>query len=236
MPPQVSQRQQLQRIVSDEETFATTLLLLFVDRFGTEALAWHPQTIRMETQAAFGFPWPQHALDRLMAAITVVTTDFFFKSLPKFVQLCNTLAGSEFDPSVFDPADAFECAWGITEALILMPPEEPEPFTDDIRRYLGEAVAAAGVIKPPDILRLAIMPQQAAEADSWANDPEMYQAIYEVQESRGAEIVDMLRDNLRQLAQQLSAIQLQNGDVKPFLTRLNRILAHTPPARSGLAS
>ena len=53
----------------------------------------------------------------------------------------NVLAGSEFDPETFDPADSAECAWAVTEALLLSPPDERDTqpvFSDEIRKYIQE--------------------------------------------------------------------------------------------------
>src|SRR4051812_29132260 len=127
-PPREKLQPAAQRVLQDPESYATTLLVLLVDRFGTEALSWAPETIRTEMASEYGVALPPACFDRLMAAVTVITTDYFYKSLTRFIDLCNVLSfGGTFDPSVFDPADPYECAWGISEALLLSPPEEDEP-------------------------------------------------------------------------------------------------------------
>jgi hypothetical protein len=100
------------------------MVVALVDYYGTEFMPWSPETIRLETEEDFGVKWSNRNFDRLMAGVVLVTTDRFYKDLPDFIALCNCLSGSAASPGVFDPADAAECAWGITEALLLGPPDD----------------------------------------------------------------------------------------------------------------
>lgn len=140
------------------ETFASVLLTLFLDKFGIEALDWDPATITLEIEEEFDVELPQLALDKLLVAIQILTTDKFFKSLPDFVTFCNVLGGDTYRPDMWDPADAEEVAWGITEALLISLPEDDdkEPFTDEVRGYVGAVLDSEGIINAPDILRIAL--------------------------------------------------------------------------------
>lgn len=200
-------------LLTDPEAYATSLLILTVDRLGLDSLHWAPATLALELADALGVTPAPGNLDRLLAAMTIVTTDLFFKSLPHFITLCNVLAGSP--PSdQFDPADAAECAWGITEALLLSPPDEeedPEPFSDEIRAYLGQAAKAEGLIELPDVLRIALTPQDYAAQVSYdfSDDPEMFQGIWQEQQDKTAEINELVRSNLQQLATQVDSLPLE---------------------------
>ncbi|MDB4331258.1 hypothetical protein N9993_01785, partial [bacterium] len=92
----------------DRDVFATTLLIMGLDYYGPDLLTWHPETIKREIQDDFGVRLPKANFDRLMAAITVVTTDLFFKNLSRFIQLANVLAFDDFQPDEFEPADSME--------------------------------------------------------------------------------------------------------------------------------
>lgn len=207
-----------QLFLRSPEAFATPLLLLVLDRLGPECLGWHPETLRMEIRDEFGVEPSEGNFDRIMTAIAVVTTDVFFKNLPRFIHLANVLAGGEFQPDSFEPADASECAWAVTEALILDPPEEKDPFSDDIRRYLGIVLRNEGIISPPDILRLAIMP----EGNS-ADHPEFADGIRQKQSEKTDEIEGMLRDNLRQMTGQIRDLELRTGDTSEFLRKAEAV-------------
>ena len=102
------------------------MLVLAVDTYGTECTKWTPQTIKAEIEDDFHLKLPQPNLERLLAAIQLLTTDDFYIALPDFITLCNVLSGGTFDPRHWDPADAVEIAWGVTEALLISPPESDE--------------------------------------------------------------------------------------------------------------
>lgn len=210
-------------LLQNPEVFATTLVVLLLDRFGTEFLEWAPETIRLEIWDAFQAAIPQPNLDKIMAAITILTTDHFFKNLPRFIQLCNVLADDEFNPTIFNPADSMEMAWGITEALLLSPPDEDEPFTDEIRYYIGYVLAEEGIINPPDILQIAKYDNITDPLSVETDDPAMYAGFYQKQQSVGDEIRETLREQLAQLFEQLELVPLQNGDTKDLLKRIKGI-------------
>lgn len=158
-----------------------------------------------------------------MAAICILTSDDFYKNLPRFIQLCNVLADDTFNPLVFDPADSFEMAWAITEAMLLSPPEEDEPFTDEIRYYIGHMLSEEGVVNPPDVLRIAI--QDVSIEDPLAGDtedPTMYAAFYESQRSKSEEITAMLKQQINELFEQLQSLVLSEGDVGDLFGRMSK--------------
>lgn len=146
----------IRRLLESPDTFGTILLVLCVDTW-PECLGdkddptrgpWHPATFRAELEQHFGAKVPPGNIDKLMAAVTIVTTDLFFTNVRSFIPLANVLAGDEFDPRVWEPADVVECAWGITEALLLDPPDNdnPEPFSDEIRYYIGAVLKEEGFV------------------------------------------------------------------------------------------
>jgi hypothetical protein len=189
---------------------------------------WHPSTILLEIRDDFGVELPRANFDRLMAGIHLVTSDAFYKSPPTFVEICNVLSGGLYDPATWDPADALECAWGITEAMLLAPPDDDddEPFSQEIRAYIGAALDHEGILDPPDVLRIAIRDggnNQAAQVSSRFADPEVRAAITRTEAAKVGEINDRIKSNLRMLVAQLEALQLAHGDARALAGRL----AHT---------
>lgn len=231
MPVATSQgKRRYKDVWEGNATFATSLLLLTVDVYGTEAFEWDFKTLKMEIEEDFNVNVPQANFDRLMVAINLLKTDDFFKSLPDFIAWCNVLDGDRYDPRIFDPADAEEIAWGITEALIIEPPDEDEPFTDEIRSYMGAVLDQEGIINPPDILRLALRDNPdlfATVKGEFSDDPELFGAIYEFEDSKTAAINQYVKEKLAMLSVQIDQLPLRNGDaagvVQQVIQQLGRV-------------
>lgn len=207
------------------ETFATVLLTICGEHFGGEFLDWDPEVIQMEVNAEFQTEISQANYNKLMVAIRMVNTDVFYKSLPDFIDICNTLFNGTFNPGQFDPADAAEVAWGVTEALLIWPPEsrDEEPFDAKIVGYIGHVVRAEGIMVPPDVLRLG----QIGGEDLWArvqssymDDPTMFAAIYDVEKEKTDEINTLVKDRLRALLSQLSSLPLQGNSTENMVQQL----------------
>ena len=202
----------LQEAWKSRETFGCVLLTMFLDRFGTEGLTWDPATITLEIEEEFDVDLPQLSLDRLMTAIQILTTDRFFKNLPDFISFCNVLGGDEYNPELWDPADAEEVAWGITEALLIAPPEENDPFTEEIRAYIGMVLDSEGIINPPDILRIALREARVSpNIEDFSDDPEMFNAIYDLESGKTEDINQTIKLKTKLLIAQLRALRLENG-------------------------
>jgi hypothetical protein len=195
---------------------------------GSNCYTWHPATILLEVRDDFGVELPRPSFDRLMAGIHLVTSDAFYKNLPTFIEVANVLSGGLYDPTTWDPADATECAWGITEALLLGPPddEDEEPFADPIRAYVGAVLDREGILDPPDVLRIATRKGglgQSARVLSGIDNPATAEAIKRTEAAKVGEITDHVRANLRMLVGQLEALDLAHGDARALAGKL----AHT---------
>jgi hypothetical protein len=196
----------IQRLLADPDTFTTVLLAIVLDKYGTDALKWAPQTIVMELHDDFHVQVPQANIDQIVVGLNLMTSDDFYARLPKFVQICNVLAGAELSES-FDKADAWECAWGVTEAALLWPAaNEREPFSVEIQHYIGHVLDEAGIKNPPGVLRSAFRKQQAHNLEGITTDDGAFAAEYGVDTSGQQRIEEMLSDNLSRLLQQLATM------------------------------
>lgn len=215
----------MQEAWKSRETFGCVLLTMLIDRFGTEALTWDPSTIVMEIEEEFDIDLPQLSFDRLIVAIQLLTTDRFFKSLPDFITFCNVLNGDEYNPEMWDPADAEEVAWGITEALLISPPEENDPFTDEIRAYIGSVLDSEGIINPPDILRIALRRARVSPSiQDFSDDPAMFNAVYDLEAGKTEDINQTIRFKTKLLIAQLQALKLDNGRTDEVAAMLEQAL------------
>jgi hypothetical protein len=203
------------------DTFATVLVIILIDEYGTEALNWDPTTIAMELKDDFQVALPQENFDRLMIGIHLLITDEFFWSTPNFIETCNILSGDLYDPRTWDPADTEEIAWGITEAMLLSPPEnEEEPFTPEIRAYIGEILDQEGIINPPDVLKIALRGGgEQTLPEEFTDDPLMYEAVYKMEDDKTRGIVKTIKENLSKLMTQLDSLSLKNGDAAGSLQK-----------------
>lgn len=215
-------------LLLSEDSFATPLFLLALDRYGPDILEWSPETVQMELEQDFQLRLPKISLDKIFAAVTIVTTNYFYKDVTRFIELCNILAGDDFQPDEFEPADAEEMLIGITEAMLLWPPDDDTgdtEFSEEIREYIRQMLGEQGILKPFDVLRLAFDDDQASRVDvEFADDPEMYSAIYETQQSKTAELRDIYLQNVTSLTQQLQLLQLENGSIAAVVQQLQRIV------------
>jgi len=208
-----------------EETYATVLLTILIDHYGLEKqsedettfVEWHPETLKDEIEKDFGVELPQLNFDKIMAGILVLTTNMFFKNVQAFIHICNVFSGSELTPYEFDPADPLECAWGMSEVLLLTPPDDddPEPFSDEVRAYIGKALEEYGFITAPDILGIALDADWTDQVTyNFSDDPEMFSAIYKTQDDKTQEVNATIQENLIELLGQLRSLPIRNGTVE----------------------
>jgi hypothetical protein len=221
-----------------EESYALVLLFLTLDTYppvsedDRGALDWTPETLRRQLEQDFALQLPKYTLDKIMAAISVLTSNRFYKDVRTFIDTCNIFAGGDFDPTEFDPADAGEVLWGVTEACLIYPPnDDPEDteFSDEIRGYIGKVLHAEGIADPPDVLRLGLRGDVAERIRSeYADDPEMYGAIWKEQQGKQTDLRDMLRRNIAEMTLQLKLLPLNNGTTQDVVARLEQLSQNLP--------
>lgn len=222
-------------LLQSTDTFASVLLILCLDTWhdclgdpdDPHRGPWHQSTFRSEIHDTFGVKAPPAVIDKIMAAATIVTTDLFFKNLRCFVPLANILAGDEHDHGVWDKADAVECAWAITEALLLEPPDpgDTKVFADEIRHYISAVLKDEGFVTPPDVLKIAIDADFASKVNyDFADDPEMFDSIYKIQAGKTEDVTSLIRSNLSELREQLLDLPLQNGSTVELEQRIGKML------------
>lgn len=203
------------------QSYVSTLITALGAFYGPEFLEWTPESIAMQVREDLGVDLASGQADKIAAGIAVLTTDDFYWNLPKFIHLANVFSSEGVAPDVFDPADAAECAWAITEAYLLSPPDQDEPFSDEIRAYLTEVLKREGFIKPPDVLRLALNADYSQQVSyDFTDDPEMFQAIYEVHDGRTAEIEQMIKENLHEMFTQIASLNVGVGSAEELVQRL----------------
>lgn len=213
-------------VIESPDSFATTLLMLFLDRNGTEALNWSPETVAMEMYDDFGVVVPHTNFDRLMVGVSLLISDGFYKSLPDFAEFCCVLSGEGASPHLLQLPTVCDIAWGLTEGLLLVPPTEDEPFTEEIIGFVAEMVKQEGIINPPDVLRLGHIDRGLKNQinQDYSDDPDMMSMIWKVEDSKKSDINDVIKARLEELFRQLATLPLINGDASSIIEKMQRNL------------
>lgn len=191
-------------------SFATVLLAAFVDRYGLAIVAgddnerWEAETIGLELEQDIGEVDPEN-LDKLMTAIELLTTDSFETSLPDFIRICNSLAGSPTDGG-FDPAEPHEMAWALLEAGLIRGTQAFQ-YNPEIVGYAIEMLKDEGLLRVPDALT-TLVPRDAllGEPSRISDDPAMYEGLEETQSGNLGEIESFVTARFQSLLNGLAAI------------------------------
>lgn len=216
------------QLLFNEDAFTTPLLTLLIDQYGVDGLSWTYQTIKEQLEEDLGVQnIPKSTMDKIMAGVGVLTTDYFFSDPRRFIELANILAGDDFDPTTFDPADVAECAWAVTEVYLLDPWEpEEDPFSPEVKAYVGAVIDEEGFVKVPKILSFALRDNlEEFITFEHAEDPELFQSLWVKNEEKTTDIDRMIRENLELLSQQLASLHLKSGSTKTVLEGIRKQLA-----------
>lgn len=208
---------ELRDVVKSPESYGSTLLLAVLDRYGTEALAWEPETLRLQLQQD-KCPLDPDNEDKLQAAISLLTTNLFHVSLEGFNLTCRALSGESVDSRWFVPATVDEAAWGVLEARLIEGPEnfDTQEFSKDIEIFVGTILSDEGIYKAPPILSFAIFdPKWEANARGVLGvDPMMMEASESTQNEKLQQVEEGLIAHMTLLADQLYNLELRDGDAK----------------------
>lgn len=213
------------KALQEKNLLATPMVIGLLDVYGMEVLEWLPETLCLEIQDDFQVPLQEPLLSRVLTGFALLTTDDFYKSLPDFVMHCNILSGDSFNPDMWDPADAGECAWGITEALLLSPPDEDdeEPFAPEITAYIGAVLDSEGIITAPDVLRIAVRSSPDFDLGAFAEDPELGGAVTQFENSKSDEINQLIMTGMQKMMSQLQELPLENGSADGILQKIQSL-------------
>ena len=142
-PPRLNVKQ----LFESPETFGTTLLLLCADRLGydfldadTEDGKWSAATMRYEIKDIFNANITDANLDKLMAAMSLVTPQEFYSDLITFITLTNAICGNTIRVPTSEPLALEDIGWSIFEAQVIgnASKEKPEySFSEDILAYIS---------------------------------------------------------------------------------------------------
>jgi hypothetical protein len=211
-------------VLKDEEQLATPLALLVLDLYGLEALEWDPETLQMQLRDDYKVQISGTTLSRIYAAFAVITTDAFYHDVSRFIQLSRVFAGNDFDVDVFSPAYLDEIMVALIEVFLLDPPEKPYPFHEEISGYVAESMKSLGVMRPVFLLREFFENPVEYAPTEREDDEEMFAAVYQVQQDREKELLQIAKDHVTLLISQLTRLPLSNGSTQTTLKNLEKLV------------
>ena len=194
----------------------TSLILVLIDEYGTEALEWDPETIKLEIEEDFHVDLPNDSLDKICAGCQIIGSDSFYKSLPDFIEFCNILSDDSCDYETWAPADVYDIVSAMAEVRLISPPLGPieEMLDPEIAGYITVELRDAHVIEPPECL--SFIPASALainDIGKVSDDPDMFSAGYETALEASDELQLYETALLQRLLQELSELQLEHGDL-----------------------
>jgi len=199
------------------DPFVTTLVVLLTDKYTAEWFTWDIETVRLEVEDDYRIKLRSDILDKIAVGQLLMTTDLFYKSAPEFIHFCNVMNGDYEYPGVFNPADAYEVAWGVAEAELLEPPEE-EPltaFSTDILEYMKVVLKQSGALSPPDSLSFINTDELTGKSlGQLSADEVLYKAAYDEAQEEADSLNEYVNQRTYQLVEQLSQIHVKNGDLQ----------------------
>lgn len=180
-------------IYKDPKAPAFVLLGITIKKYGVESLEYDPELLRAEIEKDYDIKMPDLNMDKLQAAIVVMTTDHFYNDWRVFETCCHLFHNEPVDADMLNPLDAEDIAVGLAEATMIKADTFEHlselDFDDEIRAYAGQVFFEYGLSTAPTIFRSAILPTVPGSA---ANDPDKNAALKELFDSHSLYTLDYL--------------------------------------------
>jgi hypothetical protein len=215
------------QIFLNEKAYGTALLTAYLDAYGAEALEWDPATVEMELRDAAGTTPSPAVLDRLNAAMSLLTTNLFHISLEGFSTVSNALNFGPVYGDTFVPCNVEDIMWGCTEARLLEGGEDfdKQGFSHDIALFAGRQLSLEGVTKPPTLLQFAEFDPELLDSTELALTQDAFlNEVYTKRQFEARDELDRLaKFRLRDLLVQVQGLKLANGSTVNLTTMINKV-------------
>lgn len=215
-------KRQAADILVDPNAFASVLVMVLVDEFGTEFFSWEPETLTLEIQDRWKVSLPEKNSDKVWALVLHLTTNEFTRNVDAFMHICNSLSGDGASFDTYELPTATEICWGVTECFAFEPPEDA--FSEDIKAFVVETLKLYGYHRVPKLLEKFVqMPVDAARIDETLTmDGIDYNAFWDSQMRRNIELDQSLVSRLTAMIRQLASVELKEADPQAVHMLLER--------------
>ena len=147
-----------------KDCFVTSITLVFLRRFGQEALDWDPLIVRDAFEEGFGFKkMPQRMFDKLNCGLSLIGTSLYTTTIEGFLTGTACMNNLVLDGDSIPYVTFDQCAWGVWEYANLNgdiddQSKPTEEFSPDIVKYIQSVSGRNGVTSMPVWLQFAQLP------------------------------------------------------------------------------
>lgn len=190
----------------DRTIHASSLLAGFVGLYGLEALSWDPSTIDMELSDDFDGKIKNEVFDKLMAAVTAITTDTVYRDVGVFDSTISAFSGGGLSDEDDIPT-VEELCLTVAELFVIDPAPEQVKFDagrwhHDVRKYCRVVLDDEGFAISPAVLSWVPNRPPKVAAHSEPNPAELAATIAE-QEARAKEVDVWVDGHVEQIVQEV---------------------------------
>lgn len=214
----------MQEILTNQNSFATSILLVVVDNFGSEVSSWHPVVLREKVSSLIDDKdgISEHNFNKLMVGIELSKKDEFFKDPTIMSSFSTVLNNKIVDLSlIFPVADLFDLAWGLTEARII---HNHDPLYDLQKLLSIETTAYIDVTL--QLHDFSILPKfmkykdNVLLADLEKVPEDIHKYVLKSGSEYAGEVDRFVREKLSRLALELASLKLKNGEVEDTIANI----------------
>jgi hypothetical protein len=178
-------------VFKDKKAPGFILLGVVLKKYGMECLEYEPALLRDQIEKDYELSLTQLQIDKLQAAMAVMTTDSFYTDWRVFEATCHLFHDEPIDTTLVNPLDAEDIAIGLAEATMIkndtIEDADELVFDDEVRAYAGRIFYEYGLCKAPKIFPTAIMPPKTGTC---ANDKDKNDALTELFDLHSEKIID----------------------------------------------
>lgn len=166
-----------------KDCFVTSITLVFLRRFGQEALDWDPLIVRDAFEEGFGFKkMPQRMFDKLNCGLSLIGTSLYTDSIEGFLTGTACMNNLVLDGDTIPYVTFDQCSWGVWEYANLngdidADSRPTEKFCPDVVKYIQSVGMRNGITSMPVWLQFAQLPDdQMPDLSSDVDQFEQYMA------------------------------------------------------------
>jgi len=171
-------------ILEDPESTPPMLYLALAEKYGPNVLDGEYAAIKAELEEILGHPVGEGMMNRLMAAINVMTNDFWQNRVTDFSRIVTAMATGVFDILTYRPPSVYEVAIA-TADICLLRIGYSLMFAEKVKTFVKELCDAEQYILVPKIINYMYDVENNYEVmNRWRNDKAMMDAIYAVAKAK----------------------------------------------------
>jgi len=187
--------------LQSDKTYASTLLVICVDTLGTECFEWEPESIFHELNRVHRVEMPESNQSKIMAMITLLTTDWYYQDVNTFYQTNKALVNEAAKWGTLSDdmnSDDMGRAW----IEISLNDPDRGTFTEEIREYMRYVFRQEGFVEAPSLFAFANPLSQDDSIDS----EDIHQSRVQREIERQKEFQSIVRDWITGLQAELDEV------------------------------